>query len=198
MTCHSSQTNKDTLFSHSGCIRVIRSSFSGVTINSSAVVTNNAKPGVSQYGLAYFDSADPNAPASVGLSGNELLVLPALVGDADFSSVVNFHDLQILLGGFGQPNGWAEGNFNYHSTVDFNDLQLLLGNFNASAALSDAELSGIENLVGEFGDVATPNADGNGFTLTSVPEPSLGIFTLGILATASLNRRMRLKSKYRA
>jgi len=55
--------------------------------------------------------------------------------------------------------------------------------------LSYAELRGIENLVGEFGAVAIPNANGVGFKLTTVPEPGTGM--LALTATAMLTRRRR-------
>jgi len=95
------------------------------------------------------------------------IVDPNLAGDANLNGTVNFHDLQNLLGGFGNVGFWDQGNFNSKSTFDFNDLQLLLGNFSGSTTMSASETQSIENLVGEFGYTATPNANGTGFALAS-------------------------------
>jgi PEP-CTERM motif len=150
----------------------------GGQITSSFVNSNSG------YGIAYADGSDPGLENS-NLTAGQVVIEPDLDGDADLSGTVAFHDLQILLGNFGQPGFWDQGNFNNHSTVDFNDLQLLLGNFNGSATLSYSELSGIEELVGQYGFDADPNSNGVGFTLVAVPEPSSIILTLagfGLLA----------------
>ena len=140
------------------------------------------------YGIAYADGSDSGLLDPHLLHG-QVVFEPDLLGDTDLNGTVNFHDLQNLLGGFGSPGFWDQGNFNGHATVDFNDLQLLLGNFGESTTLSYSELSGIESLVGEFGDLAVPNANGTGFTLVAVPEPG----ALGVMAGALtlLARRRR-------
>jgi hypothetical protein len=141
--------------------------------------------------VAYADGSDPGLEDSNLLRG-QVVIEPDYAGDTDLSGTVAFHDLQILLGNFGQPGFWDQGNFNGHATVDFNDLQLLLGNFNDTASLSYSELAGIENLVGEFGDVAVANSDGTGFILTGVPEPaSVGMVAVGACLLAQRRRRRR-------
>jgi NHL repeat len=143
-----------------------------------------------EYGIAYADGSDPGL-LDPNLKLGQLVFEPDLLGDADLSGTVGFHDLQILLGNFGQPGFWDQGDFNGHATVDFNDLQLLLGNFNDSTTLSYSELSGIENLVGQFGDVAIPNSDGAGFTLVAVPEPvSIGLAAASGLGLIARRRRI--------
>jgi len=107
------------------------------------------------------------------------------------SGTVNFHDLQILLGGFGNPGTWDQGNFNNHATVDFNDLQLLLGNFNNSTALSYGDLQSIENLLGQYGEFAIANPSGIGFKLVAVPEPASCMMGLVGLSSLALRRRRK-------
>ena len=161
--------------------------WNGSGIVSSSVAALNASQNMS-YAVGYADGADGVVD---GLSSGEVEITPTLVGDADLNGTVNFHDLQLLLGDFGQPGFWDQGNFNFHSTVDFNDLQLLLGNFGGSAKLSDSETQGIENLVGQFGYTAIANSNGVGFTLVSVPEPAGTWISISILSVATLRRRQK-------
>jgi hypothetical protein len=119
------------------------------------------------------------------LPAGEIVIEPALAGDTDLSGTVNIHDLQNLLGNFNQAGYWDQGNFIGHATVDISNLQALLTNFNTSTALSYSELEGIDDLVGQFGEAAIPDANGTGFTLVAVPEPSSAIVMaagIGLLA----------------
>ena len=90
------------------------------------------------YGIGFADGADGVVS---GLSAGEFEIEPALLGDINLDGTVNFQDLQILIGGFGDPGGWDRGNFNGHSTVDFNDVQMLLGNFGLTSSLSFSEIT---------------------------------------------------------
>jgi autotransporter-associated beta strand protein len=152
----------------------------------------------SSFGVAYADGSDPglNDP---NLTPHEIVIEPDLLGDTDLNGTVNIHDLQTLLSNFNSPGFWDDGNFNGHANADISDLTALLTNFNNATALSYSELSGIENLVGEFGFSAIPNSNGNGFTLTAIPEPVP--FALGLLASSAfLLRRRRITpipAKYR-
>jgi hypothetical protein len=157
-------------------------------IQSSAIISSSIN-GNTTYGIAYADGSDSGLEDSSLLPG-QIVIEPDLNGDADLGGTVTFHDLQILLGDFGNPGFWDQGNFNGHATVDFNDLQLLLGNFNDSTTLGYSELSGIQTLAGEFGYQADPNASGTGFTLVPIPEPASASL-LGISTAALLVRRRR-------
>jgi uncharacterized delta-60 repeat protein len=132
----------------------------------------NANP---TYGIAYADTSDSGYAGSDTLPGN-VVIESDLLGDADLSGTVAFHDLQNLLGDFGNAGFWDQGNFNNHATVDFNDLQLLLGNFNGSTSLSYSDMSDIEDLVGEFGYVALPNSNGIGFDLVTCVATTINSF----------------------
>jgi hypothetical protein len=166
---------------------MIQQYIEGHEISSSFVTANP------NYGIAYASAGDP------GLSNNHLtvgqaIVEPDLLGDADLNGTVNIHDLVNLLSNFNQPGFWVEGNFLDGPTVDIGDLQALLTNFNSSTTLTYSELTGLENLVGEYGDVAVANPDGVGFTLTSVPEPASAVL---LIAGLALNLRRRRTSQSR-
>ena len=138
--------------------------------------------------IAYAGGSDPGV-IDPNLLPGEFVVEPDIAGDADMNGVVNFHDLQMLLANFGNLGYWDQGNFNNHPTIDFDDLQMLLGNFSDSKTLSDSELAGIEDLVGQFGYIADANGDNNGFSLVAVPEPaSLGLLAVGATLLAARRR----------
>jgi hypothetical protein len=140
------------------------------------------------YGIAYADGSD-NDLVNSKLKAGEVVVEPDLIGDTGLNGAVNIHDLQNLLANLGQPGFWDQGNFFNHPTVDVSDLQALLSNFDTGTTLSFAELASIENLVGEFGYIANPNANGAGFAFIAVPEPASAI--LMVAAIGLLPRRRR-------
>jgi hypothetical protein len=152
----------------------------------SGLVISSFVAGNSGYAIAYADGGDPQEENNL-LQPGQMVIEPALTGDADLNGTVNIHDLQDLISDFNQPGYWDEGNFNNHAVVDISDLQALLSNFNNSATLEFSEQSSIEILAAEFGDVAIPNADGKGFSLVSVPEPASA--GMALLAAAGLLRR---------
>ena len=84
-------------------------------------------------------------------------------GDANLDGTVSFADFLALSAGFGQPGGWAKGDFDGSGDVAFGDFLLLSENFGQT-------------------DIAA----------ASVPEPNSMALTLIAVASAlSLRRRRR-------
>jgi len=100
-------------------------SWNGTGILSSAVAAANAG-GAAVYGVGYADGADGIISA---LSSGEIVIAPALLGDAKLAGTVTFGDFQILSQNFGSPGAWDMGNWTYGSTIAFGDFQELAINF---------------------------------------------------------------------
>ena len=83
-----------------------------------------------------------------------------IFGDSNFDREVEFVDFLTLNASFGQPGGWASGDFDGTANVDFPDFLIL------SAA---------------FGTKATAES-------ASVPEPSAGVLALGLCCLLSVGR----------
>jgi autotransporter-associated beta strand protein len=152
------------------------SSSSGGAITS--VVAFNDNSGATSIG--YGNSADftfggSTSPYRVGgpkaLSGNQVVVAPALAGDLLLSGTVGPNELALLLDAFGTTgNNWAFGNIDYDAAglVGPNDLSLLLSNFgHSSAGFTGAKTSAKSltatakpSLTASASDVAPPPADG--------------------------------------
>ena len=118
-------------------------------------------------------------------------IIPTLAGDAKLQGNVNFGDFQLLAANFGSSAGWDGGNFTYGSVVNFGDFQLLAQNFGATdAALTAAEAASLNNFAAQFGERFVGDADGDGFSLVSVPEPaSAGVLAAAVLGLLRPRRR---------
>jgi hypothetical protein len=143
-----------------------------------SVVAFNDNSGATSIG--YGNSADftfggSTSPYAVGgpkaLSGNQVVVAPALAGDLLLSGTVGPNELALMLGSFGTTgNDWAFGNIDYDAAglVGPNDLSLLLSNFgHSSAGFTGAKTSAKSltstvkpSLTASASDVAPPPADG--------------------------------------
>jgi hypothetical protein len=143
-----------------------------------SVVAFNDNSGATSVG--YGNSADftfggSTSPYAVGgpkaLSGNQMVVAPALAGDLLLSGTVGPNELALMLGSFGTTgNDWAFGNIDYDAAglVGPNDLSLLLSNFgHSSAGFTGAKTSAKSltstakpSLTASASDVAPPPADG--------------------------------------
>jgi autotransporter-associated beta strand protein len=89
----------------------------------------------------------------------QVILAPALYGDANLDNTVNFDDLLILAANYnGSAKSWTQGDSTYDGAVNFDDLLKLAANYNQSMA-------------GEWA-----------LALASVPEPT----TLALLGAGSL------------
>jgi autotransporter-associated beta strand protein len=88
------------------------------------------------YGLAVVDNAVLGLTTFHGrdVTTDSLIVAPALFGDANLDSLVNFDDLVTLAASYGAASRtWAFGDFNYDRLVDATDLSLLQQQFGGTA-----------------------------------------------------------------
>ncbi len=108
-------------------VTVDEASFAGYTNDPSRTFA------ISQYNLVYAELNDDN----VITYGDDFALIAAAAiadgvlveGDTDFDGDVDFDDLGILLGSYGDVGIWTGGNFNFDAEVGFDDLGLLLGNY---------------------------------------------------------------------
>jgi len=87
-------------------------------------------------------------------------------GDATLDGAVNLDDFTALAARFGQPAGWAGGNFNNDTLVSLDDFTILAAHFGFTSASDDARL-------------------------TAVPEPALAWFAAATLGALATRRRLR-------
>jgi hypothetical protein len=151
-------------------------SAAGGAINS--VVAFNDNSGATSIG--YGNSSDftfggSTSPYRVGgpkaLSGNQVVIAPALAGDLLLTGSVGPNELSLLLNAFGTTgNDWAFGNIDYDAagSVGPNDLSLLLSNFgHSSAGFAGAQTAAKSltstakpSLVTSSADTPAPPSDG--------------------------------------
>ena len=112
------------------------------------------------YGLAVVDNANLGLIRFHGrdVTADSLIVAPALLGDSNLDSTVNFADLVTLAENFGASNStWAIGDFNGDRMVNFGDLSLIEQNYGQSEENFAAAWALARSLVPLNGDY---NADG--------------------------------------
>jgi len=79
------------------------------------------------WSIGYDDgNTDIHGPAV----SNQLVILPALAGDANLNQDVSFPDLGIIAQNLGSAGDWTHGNFNYDGTVSFLDIGIWSQNQN--------------------------------------------------------------------
>jgi hypothetical protein len=160
--------------------------WNGTGIVSSYVAANNAAGPV--YGVAVVDGADYSVQNNaIQLAPNDILITPALLGDADLNGTVDFNDFSLLSAHFSQAGDWADGNFDYGPTIDFQDFELLAGNFSKDSSLTSGELNTMQQFAGDSGYRLVANSDGVGFEVVQLPEP--GTAGLALLGAGLLSRR---------
>ena len=161
--------------------------WNGSGIVSSAVAALNAGQRQLVYAVGYADGADGLIP---GLSSGQIEIMPTLAGDAKLQGNVVFGDFQILAEYFGHTGGWDEGNFTYGATIDFGDFQLLAQDFGNSPGMTAGQMASLNNFAAQFGAMLSPNGDGDGFSVVSVPEPA-AVGLIGLSSVVALARRRR-------
>jgi hypothetical protein len=163
--------------------------WSGPGIDSSAVANLDATQSKLVYAVGYADGADGLTAESSG----QIEIVPTIAGDASLQGTVDFGDFQVLAQYFGHSGtSWDEGDFTYSGATDFGDFQLLAQDFGAnSSALTAGEVASLNSFAGQFGYTLTPNADGVGFQIVSVPEPA----SAGLLAAGGLGLLARRRSR---
>jgi hypothetical protein len=169
----------------SSIVSYIASGYNHGAWNGAGIYSSDAQTSAA-YGIGYADYADPGNPA--GLSSGQIEVIYTLLGDANLDGKVNGADFTILATNFNQSvtDGWDKGDFDYNGRVNGADFLALAANFNQSAsqsAVAGDDLAAVDSF-----------AAANGFSLTSVPEPSSVALGL-IVAVGVLQRRSRSRGR---
>jgi predicted outer membrane repeat protein len=106
--------------------------WTGAGLTSSTVeaqVANTIKnPGSGVYALGYLDGAVDIGQTAV--TGDQIVIEPALVGDTDLNGDTNFLDLGRTAQNLGRTTDWYHGDFNYDGRANFLDIGLLAQNLN--------------------------------------------------------------------
>lgn len=88
-----------------------------------------------------------------------------------------------------------QGNFLNTPTTNIADFQALSANFNQSVALDNAQFNSMNSFAESLGFSLSPNADGQGFAVTAVPEPATLTLIGGSIAAMGFFRPRRRKNK---
>jgi hypothetical protein len=172
--------------------------WTGTGLTSSRVqadIANAIINGGGVYGIGYVDGAVDNqaANAVVKATGNQIVVAPALVGDANLDGSVSFIDLGIVAQNLGSINGdWSHGDFNYDGAVNFLDIGLLAQNLSYTTLNTplDQLIPDPSAALEAQWNLAVAELQSNSTQPTDLPEPAVG----GILTMAAaglLARRRR-------
>jgi len=141
------------------------------------------------FGLAVVDNATLGLTSFHGrdVTADSLIVAPALLGDANLDSLVNFDDLVKVAENYETAGGaWVVGDFNYDSLVNSIDLSMIEQNYGATPAEFDvawALARGISPLFGDYNDDGVVDAadyttwrDSVGSPAGSLPnDPNSGV-----------------------
>jgi hypothetical protein len=79
-----------------------------------------------------IQAVQSDTAANTGTSAPVTIKLYTLAGDATGDGTVNFNDFVIVSQNFGQPGGWAQGNFSGSPAIGFNDFVIVSQNFGAT------------------------------------------------------------------
>jgi glucose/arabinose dehydrogenase len=143
--------------------------------NNELLTTNDLNIIRSEINHQIFTTTGGGTLGSLDIGGGTIKVRFTLFGDTDVDGRVNVQDLANLAANFGKTAGatWIQGDFDYDGIVNTVDLSDLAGNFGQS-------LSG-------FVPAALP-AD---VAASEVPEPAIGLATIGGAILLVPRRRIR-------
>jgi hypothetical protein len=98
---------------------------STLAADASALNVNNPK-----FTIGYATAAD-NATTALGLTGNQVLVMPTIPGDATMDGLVDIGDLNVVLSNYlsGKAPRWGNGDFTYAGHTDITALNFVLSNY---------------------------------------------------------------------
>jgi MYXO-CTERM domain-containing protein len=127
-------------------------------------------------------------------SGNEIVIQPALAGDAKLTGSVTFIDLGIVAQNLGATNAdWGHGDFNYDGNVNFLDVGLLVQNLNQSVLntpLSELVPDPSATLTAQW-SLAVAELEANETEPADLPEPGLAGLAAAGLGWMLARRRRR-------
>jgi hypothetical protein len=161
--------------------------WTGVGLTSTTVqaqVANAIAHGGGVWSIGY---ADGNTDVYGGAAANQLIIKPALAGDANLDGSVTFIDLGIVAQNLGHTNtDWTHGDFNYDGTTNFLDIGLLAQNLNYSLLNTPLGADFPVSFQAQW-NLAVAEIKAN--DVTNVPEPVAG--TLLTISAAGLLMRRR-------
>jgi autotransporter-associated beta strand protein len=167
--------------------------WTGTGLTSSSVqlqVANTiANGGGGVWSIGYADGVDVGQTIAVG---NQLVIKPALAGDANLDGSVNMMDLGVVAQNLGSTHGdWMHGDFNYDGAVNFLDIGLLAQNLNSTAIntpLSEFIPDPSAALTAQW-NLAVAELQSNSTQPANLPEP--GMMSVLVISAAGLLTRRR-------
>jgi autotransporter-associated beta strand protein len=166
--------------------------WTGTGLTSSTVRAQVAGALANGGGVYAIGYADGNVDNTTIATANQIVIMPALVGDANLDGSVSFIDLGIVAQNLGATNSdWMHGDFNYDGSVNFLDIALLAQNLNMTTLNTPLGAEFSPAFLAQW-KLAVAEIEANGGA-TSVPEPGM----LGLVAGAGMMMmRRRGRSKY--
>lgn len=157
----------------------VQSGRNGGAWNGSGITSSTVRADTSDLSIAVLDNALLGYTSFQGqaVDANSVLVVPALLGDADVSGKVDLNDLNTVLNNLGSTTGaWNRGNFDGAATIDLNDLNDVLNHLGVALTPATDSVAAAESLLSQ-----------------AVPEPaSLSVLLAGALVL------VRRKENYRS